>query len=201
MSGQRARGKRTASYASLEVEGWGQFWLGWTRRGLVTLRLPPVEAGADEEDAVRLWLERRFDAVERAAAAPARFTRPLLRYLAGEDEPLDVPLEPLGTPFQLRVWEALRRIPRGRVRTYLGVARDIGEPRAMRAVGRANHANPLPILVPCHRVIESGLGLGGFGGGLELKRRLLALEGVEVRGERVVPPGQLSLGSLGEEPC
>ncbi len=82
-----------------------------------------------------------------------------------------------GTPFQRRVWEATRLIPYGETRSYLWVARQIGSPGAARAVGQALGQNPLPIIVPCHRVIASDGGLGGFGGGLEMRRQLLRMEG------------------------
>lgn len=82
-----------------------------------------------------------------------------------------------GTPFQQRVWEATRRIPYGETRSYAEIAREVGRPRAARAVGQALGENPLPIIVPCHRVIAGNGGLGGFGGGLEMKRELLRMEG------------------------
>ena len=85
-------------------------------------------------------------------------------------------LRPRGTPFQLRVWEALRAIPYGETRSYSEVARGIGKPDAVRAVGAANGANPLPIVVPCHRVLGANGSLTGFGGGLRVKRFLLDLE-------------------------
>ena len=83
-----------------------------------------------------------------------------------------------GTEFQLRVWRELERIPYGETRSYRQVASAIGPPDAVRAVGAANGANPIPIVVPCHRVIGASGKLVGYGGGLELKRRLLELEGV-----------------------
>jgi methylated-DNA-[protein]-cysteine S-methyltransferase len=89
----------------------------------------------------------------------------------------DLPLDPAGTPFQRRVWEALRKIPYGEIRSYGEIAREVGRPDATRAVGAANGANPLPIVVPCHRVVGADGSLTGFGGGLELKRFLLDLEG------------------------
>lgn len=183
------------------MQGWGTFWLGWTRRGLALLSLPTTEDGplapADAEARVRALLESSFDPVARESVVPPRFARPIQRYFAGEREPLDLPLDLVGTPFQVRVWRALCAIPHGRVRTYAGIAADVGEPRATRAVGQANHVNPIAVVVPCHRVVEAGLRLGGYAGGLAMKRRLLALEGVEVRGDVVVPPGQLSLVEVG----
>jgi O-6-methylguanine DNA methyltransferase len=82
-----------------------------------------------------------------------------------------------GSEFQRRVWRALRRIPPGRTATYGQIAQAIGHPRAVRAVGGACGANPIPVLIPCHRVVAAGGGLGGFSGGLAWKRLLLAREG------------------------
>jgi methylated-DNA-[protein]-cysteine S-methyltransferase len=104
------------------------------------------------------------------------------RYFAGE--PLDVSAIPIrvdwGTDFQNRVWEAIRQIPYGEVRSYKWIAEKVGRPKAVRAVGSAVGANAAIILNPCHRVIRSNGALGGYGGGLERKRRLLALEGYPV---------------------
>ncbi len=101
-------------------------------------------------------------------------------YFAGKLRDFDVPLRLEGTPFRMRVWEQLRQIPYGQVISYGELARRIGQPKAARAVGGANHHNPIAILVPCHRVIASGGALGGYGGGLELKRVLLKLEGADL---------------------
>lgn len=98
-------------------------------------------------------------------------------YFAGRRRRFDVPLRPTGTPFQLAVLEALRTIPYGETKSYGDIARQIGRPRAVRAVGMANGRNPLPIVIPCHRVIGADGSLTGFGGGLKAKRHLLALEG------------------------
>jgi O-6-methylguanine DNA methyltransferase len=106
--------------------------------------------------------------------------RELERYLARGEWCFSVPLDlPGGTDFDRAVWKALRRIPTGRTRTYGEVARRAGRPRAARAVGNACGRNPVPVVVPCHRVVAAG-GIGGFGLGLGLKRRLLALEGIRV---------------------
>ena len=127
------------------------------------------------------------------SAVPAVYAEPLTRYFNGEPEDfVEVPLDLRGTEFQLRVWNALREIPWGQVRTYGGVAQEIHSPRAMRAVGQANHVNPVPVIVPCHRVVEAGHHLGGYGGGLERKQLLLELEGVRFH-EGVVQPGQMEL--------
>ncbi len=100
----------------------------------------------------------------------------LRAYFAKELRAFDLPLAPRGTPFQLAVWRALREIPYGETRSYTQVANAVGRPHAVRAVGAANGANPLPIVVPCHRVIGANGSLTGFGGGLTAKRFLLDLE-------------------------
>jgi methylated-DNA-[protein]-cysteine S-methyltransferase len=100
----------------------------------------------------------------------------LEEYFAGRRRDFDLPLAPEGTEFQRSVWRALRRIPYGETVSYGELARRIGNPRASRAVGLANGANPIPIIVPCHRVIGADGSLTGFGGGLEIKGKLLALE-------------------------
>lgn len=103
----------------------------------------------------------------------------IIAYLNGLPADLAaVPVDPGGTPFQRAVWAAARAIPRGETRTYQQIAAAIGRPGAARAVGQALGANPVPLLVPCHRVLATGGGLGGFTGGVGLKARLLALEGI-----------------------
>jgi methylated-DNA-[protein]-cysteine S-methyltransferase len=101
----------------------------------------------------------------------------LNEYFAGKRTAFDLPLEPSGTDFQLGVWELLRRIPYGVTTSYGELARRLGDPKATRAVGAANGANPIPIIVPCHRVVGSKGELTGFGGGIERKRWLLEHEG------------------------
>lgn len=102
--------------------------------------------------------------------------RQLNAYFAGKLTEFDLPLAPEGTPFQRTVWEELRRIPYGETISYGELARRIGNPNASRAVGLANGSNPIAIVIPCHRVIGSTGKLTGFGGGLEVKRRLLEIE-------------------------
>ncbi|MDX1983869.1 MAG: methylated-DNA--[protein]-cysteine S-methyltransferase, partial [Bryobacteraceae bacterium] len=102
--------------------------------------------------------------------------RQLDAYFKGALHDFDVPLAPLGTPFQRNVWSALREIPYGRTISYGELARRIGNPSASRAVGLANGSNPIAIIVPCHRVIGANGKLTGFGGGLDVKRKLLDLE-------------------------
>jgi len=107
-----------------------------------------------------------------------RFTRALDRYFAGDDIPGDLPLDLTAPPFRSAAWTAMRTVPRGQVISYGELALRAGRPGAARAAGTACGANPLPIFVPCHRIVAAGGGLGGFGGGLDLKRELLAMEGV-----------------------
>ncbi len=100
-------------------------------------------------------------------------------YFQGKRRVFEIPLRFHGTEFQCKVWEELRRIPYGKVITYGELARRLGNPKAARAVGGANGCNPIPIIVPCHRVIATGERLGGFGSGIDIKKRLLHLEGVD----------------------
>ena len=160
-------------------KAFGSLWLAWSEAGLVEVSFGPFE-----------WLET---VGVPTRAVPKEFADAFKAYFAGEDAQLHaLPRDARGTPFQHPVWEALCRIPRGAVRSYSGVASDIGNPRAMRAVGLANGRNPLPIVVPCHRVIAASHQLGGYTGGLDRKRALLALEGVRIEGD-LVRPGQLTL--------
>lgn len=100
----------------------------------------------------------------------------LQEYFSGKRRRFDFPIRPVGTPFQLSVWEALRDIPCGEIRTYGQIASVIGKPGAARAVGMACNRNPLWIVIPCHRVVGSNHALTGYAGGLDMKRSLLALE-------------------------
>lgn len=150
-----------------------------------TLRIASTAAGVAYVDLPRAggrgfagWLSRAVPGARREEAfAPNRdAVRQLLEYLGGKRTAFDVPLDLRGTPFQRAVWDALLAIPYGETRSYAEVARVVRKPDAVRAVGTANGSNPVPIIVPCHRVIQSGGKLGGYGGGLDLKRRLLAME-------------------------
>jgi methylated-DNA-[protein]-cysteine S-methyltransferase len=126
----------------------------------------------------------RLSRVEFAASADARSTEPVLleaeaqlrAYFAGALRRFELPLAPRGTAFQLSVWDALLEIPYGATTSYSELAATIGRPSACRAVGAANGRNPLAVIVPCHRVIGAAGALTGYGGGLERKRMLLALE-------------------------
>jgi len=116
-----------------------------------------------------------------ASTLLARASEQLAEYFAGTRTAFDVPLDAGGTPFERRVWDALRAIPYGTTVSYGEVARRLGDLRATRAVGAANGKNPIPIIVPCHRVIGANGALTGFGGGLDRKRWLLEHEGALTR--------------------
>ncbi|HLK63789.1 MAG TPA: methylated-DNA--[protein]-cysteine S-methyltransferase [Bryobacteraceae bacterium] len=124
---------------------------------------------------------RAPDGAQRATAPVPIFTetvRQLEAYFRGELREFDLPLDIQGTDFQTRVWRQLLTIPYGQTRSYTQIAQAIGSANAVRAVGAANGANPIAIVVPCHRVIGASGKLVGYGGGLPLKKKLLALEGV-----------------------
>ena len=103
----------------------------------------------------------------------------LLEYLEGKRKVFQVPLNPKGTKFMKEVWTALQEIPYGETKTYGQIAQRIGKPKAARAVGMANHRNPIPIIIPCHRVIGSNGKLVGYALGMEMKEFLLTLEGID----------------------
>src|SRR5882762_6820139 len=109
------------------------------------------------------------------------YARELREYFEGKRREFSFPLDLRGTPFQLKCWRALLNIPYGETRTYADIARVVGQPQAFRAVGMANNRNPIAIVVPCHRVIASDGTLCGYGGGLDVKRKLLDLEGALTR--------------------
>jgi methylated-DNA-[protein]-cysteine S-methyltransferase len=110
-------------------------------------------------------------------APAAEAARQLDEYFRRQRRDFELPLAPRGTAFQLRVWQELQAIPYGAMVSYAELAERVGNPGACRAVGRANGTNPIPVVIPCHRVINAGGALGGYGGGLPVKRALLELEG------------------------
>ena len=146
----------------------GQLLLAGTGAELQALRFPPVAAPGDRATPDPHWLPDP-DAFEQAKAQ-------LAEYFAGARQTFNLRLAPRVTAFQAEVLAALGRIPYGETRSYSAIARSIGRPTAVRAVGAANARNPLPILIPCHRVVGADGSLTGFGGGLPAKRHLLNLE-------------------------
>jgi O-6-methylguanine DNA methyltransferase len=164
----------------------GPIWLAWEPGGIVA-----IDPSGDRVDSARRGQLR--DVGHADADVPEALAAPLLAFDRGEPIDLaELPVVLRGPPFFVAVWRALRNVKRGQVRTYGGLARDVGSPRATRAVGTAMARNPLPLVVPCHRVIADGSMLGGYTGGVPRKRVLLALEGVRVDGDRVLA-GQLDL--------
>jgi methylated-DNA-[protein]-cysteine S-methyltransferase len=134
----------------------------------------PLSITTDENGRLR---EVRFGSADDGERASGDVANQLREYFAGARKTFEIELAPRGTPFQLDVWKALCEVPYGETITYAELARRIGRPNAVRAVGAANGANPIPIIVPCHRVIGSNGTLTGYGGGIERKQFLLALEG------------------------
>ena len=162
----------------------GQLRIAATEKGLALLefarhRQPSVAAsGAHRATSSfdRLGATPPSEAVESMEKLEPYLAQ-LRQYFAGERREFTVPLDLRGTQFQLRCWHALLRIGYGEIRTYAQLAREVGSPKGFRAVGAANGANPVSVIVPCHRVVASDGTLGGYGGGLEVKEKLLRLEG------------------------
>jgi len=136
---------------------------------------------ADGEILIGIWLPSEGRTTTHSAGELPTVLKDTVsqldEYFAGERTEFDVPMELDGTDFQKDVWTELSRIPYGTTISYGELARRVGRPKGPRAVGQANGRNPIPIIVPCHRVLASN-GIGGYGGGLPMKRALLAVEGV-----------------------
>ena len=159
---------------------WGTFTAGFSERGLAQLRFPAPDSSALEADRPGPVVSENREApagMQRWHTITAHALEVLLTGGTGSPEFPPLAPEPGGTPFQESVWTALRGIPPGAVLTYGELARQLGRPRAARAVGQACGANPLPVFIPCHRVLAADGTLGGFSAGLAWKQRLLAVEG------------------------
>lgn len=141
-----------------------------TEEGVCAVKL------GDDAQRLKKLLAEEFSAAQIADEAMPEIETKVRAFVAGEGTLARVPLDIRGTVFQRRVWEALRRIPRGETRTYGEIAREIGAPAAVRAVGSACGANPVALVVPCHRAVRTDGGLGGYAWGLGVKKRLLELE-------------------------
>lgn len=190
--------RRTSNGASLIFPTrWGWLGLAASRKGLRAIVLPKPSRQAVER-ALAERLSSKFEVrcswngggtggrgqnnpqpgTSDLAPLLRKAQRQLRAYLTGKRRSLDLPIDLAGgTPFQRRVWRAARRIPYGRARSYGWIAAKVGGKRYARAVGAALRANPLPLIVPCHRVVAPDGSLGGFSGGLAIKRKLLVLEG------------------------
>ena len=176
---------------------WGWIGLAASSRGLRAVVLPKRTRSAVVGELSRMQKKSPTPSPSKGEgkekAGPMRFPSPpqdghsryleaareaIFGYLAGHRRTLDLPLDLDGhSPLRQKVWHMLRTIPYGRMRSYGWVARKLGQPRAARAVGQACGANPFPLVIPCHRVVAGDGSLGGFSGGLALKKRLLGLEG------------------------
>lgn len=159
---------------TLRHQDW-TFRLAATSDGLCCVTLPN-----ETLDTLSDWLEKHVPGAvrthDRDRLAP--YVEQMKAYLDGRTQAFSVPLDFRGTPFQIRVWRALLQIPFGSIRSYTDLAASIGHPAAVRAVAAACGANPMPIVVPCHRVIGKDGRLTGYRGGLEMKAKLLRMEGI-----------------------
>jgi O-6-methylguanine DNA methyltransferase len=157
----------------------GPLFLAASRRGLVALefdaRLPGQQSIRPNPRHLRE--EKMGIAFEHSPRRMRPYLSQLEEYFAGKRREFTLPLDLRGTDFQRACWRALLAIPYGKTRSYADIARAMGKPTAFRAVGMANNRNPIAIVVPCHRVIASDGTLCGYGGGLDVKRKLLELEG------------------------
>jgi methylated-DNA-[protein]-cysteine S-methyltransferase len=165
----------TAASRSIFKTPWGWMGVAATNYGVTAVVLPKPSRRAAEAE-----LGQPAGSANTMARRNLKIAKnALCRYLAGGSHALDLPIDLQGSSrFRRKVWTTLRSIPYGRVRSYGWVARKIGKRVAARAVGGACGANPVPLLIPCHRVVASNGSLGGFSGGLPVKRRLLRLEGI-----------------------
>jgi methylated-DNA-[protein]-cysteine S-methyltransferase len=152
----------------------GEVVLGSFRGKLCFLGFRGRETRGTVDDKIKKALNA--ESVEHDDEVLEKTRRQLDEYLKGRRREFDIPVFMVGTDFQKSVWKALMKVPYGDTSTYSRIAKDIGNERAVRAVGNANAANPISIIVPCHRVIGSDGELVGYGGGLSVKRRLLELE-------------------------
>lgn len=158
----------------------GKIFIASSDRGLSRISLT---AGGEGEEDFFAWIKKHYPSYERVEnyEQNERTVKQLVSYLDGTLKDFTIALDMKGTDFQISVWKNLREIPYGEIRTYKDIAKKIGNPKASRAVGGANRANPFPVVIPCHRVIGADGKLTGYagkaGGNLYLKEKLLRLEG------------------------
>src|SRR5262245_51184898 len=166
----RASGKGQHIVFSCFPTPLGSVLVAATDKGLCSVKL------ADEPARLKRLLAEEFSAAEIVEGDLKELKAKILAFIEGEASLARVPLDVRGTVFQRRVWDELRRIPRGETRTYQDIARAIGSPRAVRAVGSACGANPVALVVPCHRAVRTDGGMGGYAWGVARKKKLLKLE-------------------------
>ncbi|USG68492.1 methylated-DNA--[protein]-cysteine S-methyltransferase [Brevibacillus ruminantium] len=154
----------------------GPLLLASTKEGLCYLGFGNEEQGLPD---LQRWARKMFlgAVVEQNEVINQQAQTELEEYFSGKRTKFDVPVVLYGTAFQKAVWNELTRIPFGETKSYKDIAQAIGQAKAVRAIGGANNRNPIPVIVPCHRVIGSNGALVGYGGGLSIKEKLLALEG------------------------
>ena len=161
---------------------WGWMGISESAKGIRSIVLPKRSKRAVESDLSAEFSES-VQQGESASLEAAR--RQLLDYLTGKRNSFDMPIDLTGgTSFQRKVWRTLQRVPYGKLRSYQWIAARVGGPQYARAVGNAVGANPLPIVIPCHRIVAHDASLGGFSGGLSMKRKLLCLEGTLIQLQR-----------------
>lgn len=152
----------------------GRIFIAEDGQGITELSLLPEQTGNNEENGLPVHSIPDYELEETVRIKEA--AKQLIEYLEGTRKEFTVDLRPEGTAFQKKVWEALCRIPYGETRTYKQIAVEIGNEKACRAVGMANHNNPVMCIIPCHRVIGMNGSLVGYAGGLPIKEQLLKLE-------------------------
>lgn len=130
----------------------------------------------EQDQVTGIYLDNDVVENEQETSLHKEVFRQLTEYFEKKRKTFDLPLKVEGTEFQMKVWEALQTIPYGKTCSYADIARKIGNPKASRPVGGANHSNPIMIVIPCHRVINANGGIGGYGAGIEVKQYLLNLE-------------------------
>jgi O-6-methylguanine DNA methyltransferase len=170
---------KTVYYTHL-ASPWGPLFLAGTEKGICSCQFLH---GKDISNLISQLREKPNHLVQEDAHPLVPAIDALEQYFSGEKKPLSHALDLQGTPFQFMVWSALQEIPLGKITTYGEIAGEIGRPRAARAVGQACGSNNVVLFVPCHRVVAAHGKLGGFGGGLSLKKALLLHEGVRVQHE------------------
>ncbi|BAZ42410.1 methylated-DNA--protein-cysteine methyltransferase [Calothrix sp. NIES-4101] len=150
----------------------GYLLIARTEKGICAVKL-----GDNQEELVALLKQGFPQAKIQAGESPSpEWVQTILNFIGGIEPHLDLPLDIRGTAFQMQVWQALQKIPYGETRTYAEIAQEIGKPKAVRAVGSACGANPVALVVPCHRVLRSDGKLGGYEWGLTRKKKLLEIE-------------------------
>jgi AraC family transcriptional regulator, regulatory protein of adaptative response / methylated-DNA-[protein]-cysteine methyltransferase len=156
----------------IELSTLGYLLVGITNKGICSVKL------GDNVEKLEHLLYREFHQanIQRNDSAYRDWIQAILNFIVGSEPHLDLPLDIRGTAFQIQVWQELQKIPYGETRTYAEIAREIGTPNAVRAVGSACGANPVALVVPCHRVLRSDGSLGGYEWGLERKKKLLETE-------------------------